>query len=45
MQKLILNQLSKDLPSGKIQTGEHIVMDIFDHEFVFRKPINEAEQK
>jgi ATP-dependent Clp protease ATP-binding subunit ClpB len=39
MQKRVLNELSKQILAGKIQKDGHIVMDVFDKEFVFRHPI------
>lgn len=43
MQKNVLNELSRQLLSGKVQRGQNIVLDIFDDQFVFRKPIDEKE--
>ncbi|MAY83419.1 MAG: ATP-dependent chaperone ClpB [Flavobacteriales bacterium] len=42
IQKRVLNQLSKDLLSNKVSSGDVIVMDVFEDEIVFRKPL-EAE--
>jgi ATP-dependent Clp protease ATP-binding subunit ClpB len=39
MQKKITNELSKQILSGKVITGQRIIVDVFDHEFIFRNPI------
>lgn len=39
MQKQVLNELSKQLLSGKIDKSKEIILDVFDNKFVFR---NEA---
>lgn len=39
MQKKITNELSKQILSGKVITGQRIVVDVFNHAFVFRNPI------
>lgn len=44
IQKQVLNELSKALLSGTIDTSKTVVMDIFDTKIVFRKPITEAEE-
>ena len=44
IQKDVLNALSKDLLAGKFGPGDEIVLDDFDGDFVFRKPIKEAEK-
>lgn len=36
IQKLVLNQLSKDILSGKVTTNSAILLDAFDDELVFR---------
>ena len=36
IQKLVLNQLSKEILSGKITTNSNILLDAFDDELVFR---------
>lgn len=41
IQKNVLNELSKELLAGKVKRGQDIVLDIFDGQFVFRKPIAE----
>ncbi len=45
LQKEVLNSLSKDILAGKVQPGDHAVLDVFDDRFVFRKPIKEEEVK
>ncbi|WP_069658132.1 ATP-dependent chaperone ClpB [Arcticibacter eurypsychrophilus] len=35
IQKRILNELSKDILSGKIDKDSHILLDVFDQKFVF----------
>ena len=44
IQKDVLNALSKDLLAGKFGAGDEIVLDDFDGDFVFRKPIKETER-
>jgi ATP-dependent Clp protease ATP-binding subunit ClpB len=44
IQKQILNELSKSLLAGKINTDQNVIMDIFDGKIVFRKPILAAEE-
>lgn len=36
MQKQVLNELSKQLLSGKIDKSKEIILDVFDNNFVFR---------
>jgi len=36
VQKTILNQLAKDILSGKIKEGDEVVLDVFDSHVVFR---------
>jgi ATP-dependent Clp protease ATP-binding subunit ClpB len=43
IQKQVLNELSKALLSGTIDTSDNVVMDVFDHKIVFRKPIHALE--
>jgi ATP-dependent Clp protease ATP-binding subunit ClpB len=45
IQKEVLNTLSKQLLAGKIDRDEPIVMDFFDGEVVFRKPLKEELDK
>jgi len=44
IQKQVLNELSKSLLAGTIDTTQTVVMDIFDGKIVFRKPISAAEE-
>src|SRR6185312_6654442 len=39
IQKQVLNELSKEILAGKIEHNSDIVMDVFDNQVVFRKPI------
>lgn len=41
LQKEVLNALSKQLLAGSIDRNEPIVMDVFDGQVVFRKPLEE----
>ncbi|MBI2258724.1 MAG: ATP-dependent chaperone ClpB [Flavobacteriia bacterium] len=45
IQKQVLNELSKALLAGSIDSQYTVVMDLFDNKIVFRKPINELEEK
>lgn len=36
MQKQVLNELSKQILSGKVTKDSHIILDEFDHQLVFR---------
>jgi ATP-dependent Clp protease ATP-binding subunit ClpB len=45
LQKKVLNELSKEMLSGKIHHGSDIVMDVFDGNVVFRKPIDSDTKK
>ncbi|GAB4146861.1 MAG: ATP-dependent chaperone ClpB [Bacteroidia bacterium] len=36
LQKKVLNELSKQILAGKVKKDEHIVMDVFDKEIIFR---------
>ncbi|MFK7785473.1 MAG: AAA family ATPase, partial [Crocinitomicaceae bacterium] len=44
IQKQIMNELSKSLLGDQIDSSQNVVMDIFDGQIVFRKPINEEEE-
>ncbi|OFZ45428.1 MAG: ATP-dependent chaperone ClpB, partial [Bacteroidetes bacterium RIFCSPHIGHO2_02_FULL_44_7] len=44
IQKQIMNALSKAILSGQIDTSKNVVMDLFDDQIVFRKPINSDEE-
>lgn len=39
MQKRVLNELSKQILAGKVTKDAHMVLDVFNNEFVFRNPI------
>ena len=39
MQKRVLNELSKQILAGKVEKNAQIVLDVFDHNFVFRNSI------
>ncbi|MBL4652909.1 MAG: ATP-dependent chaperone ClpB [Flavobacteriales bacterium] len=43
MQKEVVNELSKNLLAGRVQTGQKLVLDEFDGKFVFRKPVKKQE--
>jgi ATP-dependent Clp protease ATP-binding subunit ClpB len=45
IQKQVLNELSKEILSGKIERNTDIVMDVFDNHVVFRKPIETDKKK
>lgn len=45
IQKQIMNELSKKLLAGEVKKGEQMVMDVFDGQVVFRKPIKDEESK
>jgi len=45
IQKQVLNELSKEILSGKIERNSDIVMDVFDNHVVFRKPIETDKKK
>ncbi len=40
IQKEVLNELSKALLAGKVDTSSDVVMDMFDSKIIFRKPIS-----
>ncbi len=44
IQKQVLNELSKALLGGTLDTSQTVVMDIFDGKIVFRKPISQEEE-
>jgi ATP-dependent Clp protease ATP-binding subunit ClpB len=44
IQKQVMNELSKAVLGDLIDTSQNVVMDIFDGQMVFRKPINEDEE-
>lgn len=39
LQKKVLNELSKQILAGKVKKDEEIVLDVFEKEIVFRKPV------
>jgi ATP-dependent Clp protease ATP-binding subunit ClpB len=41
IQKEVMNELSKYILSGQIDKSEPVVLDVFDHQIVFRKKIDE----
>jgi ATP-dependent Clp protease ATP-binding subunit ClpB len=41
IQKRVLNQLSKDILSNKVTPGDVVVLDVFEDEVVFRKPLED----
>lgn len=43
MQKKVLNELSKQILAGTVTKDSHIVLDMFDHQFVFRNDVVEVE--
>ncbi len=43
IQKELLNELSKQIIAGTLETGTPQVIDVFDGRIVLRKPIDEAE--
>lgn len=43
IQKEVMNELSKYILSGNIDKTEPVVLDVFDHQIVFRKKIEEEE--
>ena len=44
IQKYVLNELSKQILAGKLETNTDLVLDVFDDKFVIRKPIKEEEK-
>lgn len=44
IQRNVLNELSKQLLANKVDRGTDVVLDIFDGEYAFRKPIKEEER-
>lgn len=39
LQKKVLNELSKQILAGKVKKDEEIVLDVFEKDIVFRKPV------
>lgn len=44
IQKRVLNELSKQILGGTVNVDDTIVMDVFEGQAVFRKPINDNEK-
>ena len=44
IQKELLNELSKQIIAGTLETGKPQVIDVFDGKIVLRKPIDEKEK-
>src|SRR5690606_7170334 len=44
IQKELLNELSRQIIAGTVETGQPQVVDVFDGKIVFRKPIDDAER-
>jgi ATP-dependent Clp protease ATP-binding subunit ClpB len=44
IQKQVMNELSKSILAGTIDSSKNVVMDVFDDKIIFRKPINETEE-
>ena len=45
IQKQVLNQLSRDILAGKVESGDVVVMDVFEGTIVFRQPLkNEIKE-
>jgi ATP-dependent Clp protease ATP-binding subunit ClpB len=44
IQKQVMNELSKDILSEKIDKSQNVVMDMFEGKIIFRKPVNENEE-
>ncbi|MEO8068451.1 MAG: ATP-dependent chaperone ClpB [Flavobacteriales bacterium] len=45
IQKELLNELSRQIIAGTVETGVQQVIDVFDGKIVFRKPIDEHESR
>jgi len=45
IQREVLNELSKSILAGKVDTSSNVIMDIFDGKIVFRRPISEKEEE
>lgn len=45
IQKKVMNELSKAILGNQIDTEHNVVMDIFDDQIVFRRPIKEEEEE
>ncbi|MCB0764657.1 MAG: AAA family ATPase, partial [Flavobacteriales bacterium] len=45
IQRELLNELSRQIIAGTLQTGTPMVVDVFDGNIVFRKPIDEKGER
>ena len=45
IQKQVLNQLSKDILAAKVSAGDVVVMDVFEDQVVFRKPLEDETKE
>jgi ATP-dependent Clp protease ATP-binding subunit ClpB len=45
MQKKVLNELSKQILAANVQAGQHVVVDVFEREIVFRAPVEKEVEK
>ena len=44
IQREVLNELSKSILAGTVDTKQNVIMDMFDSKIVFRKPVTEKEE-
>ena len=44
IQREVLNELSKSILAGTVDTTQNVIMDMFDSKIVFRKPVTEKEE-
>ena len=44
IQREVLNELSKSILAGTVDTTKNVIMDMFDSKIVFRKPVTEKEE-
>ncbi len=44
IQREVLNELSKSILAGTVDTSQNVIMDMFDSKIVFRKPVTEKEE-
>ena len=44
IQKNVMNELSKAILADTIERNQNVVMDVFDGNIVFRRPVNEEEE-
>ncbi|MCA6362452.1 MAG: ATP-dependent chaperone ClpB [Bacteroidetes bacterium] len=45
MQKKVLNELSRQILAANVQAGQHVVVDVFEREIVFRAPVEKELEK